>query len=70
MKNVSCVEVSQLTLYFGLIKTTMTNRFLAGEEFLLQLIEEILSFEKLKFSLNRIKFFVFFIVVEDVTRQL
>lgn len=46
MKNVTNVTMSRLSLYFGLIKTTMTNPNL-DENFLVQLLEEILQFKTL-----------------------
>ena len=44
MKNVTPIVMSRLALYFGLIKTTMTNQLLDTNYFL-QLLEEILAFK-------------------------
>ena len=44
MKNVTEVLMSRLTLYFGLIKTTMINQIVDGNVFT-QLLEEILAFK-------------------------
>ena len=43
MKKVTSVVMSQLALYFGLMKTTMTNE-LVDSKFFVQLLEEILAF--------------------------
>jgi hypothetical protein len=44
MKNVSPIILSRLALYFGLIKTTMTNHLL-DTNFFIQLLEDILAFK-------------------------
>ncbi|CAF1020119.1 unnamed protein product [Rotaria sordida] len=44
MKKVTCVIMSRLALYFGLIKTTMTNQLL-DTNFFVQLLEEVLAFK-------------------------
>jgi hypothetical protein len=44
MKNVSPIILSRLALYFGLIKTTMTNHLL-DTYFFIQLLEDILAFK-------------------------
>jgi hypothetical protein len=44
MKNVTPVIMSRLSLYFGLVKTTMTNQLL-DNKFFIQLLEEILAFK-------------------------
>ncbi len=44
MKKVTEVVTSRLALYFGLIKTTMTNE-LRDTSFFVQLLEEILAFK-------------------------
>ncbi|CAF5069399.1 unnamed protein product, partial [Rotaria sp. Silwood1] len=44
MKKVTCVIMSRLSLYFGLIKTTMTNKLL-DTNFFVQLLEEVLAFK-------------------------
>lgn len=50
MKKVTPVIMSRLALYFGLIKTTMTNE-LRDTNFFIQLLEEILGFKKFIFLL-------------------
>ncbi|CAF1033829.1 unnamed protein product [Adineta steineri] len=44
MKQVTSVELSRLALYFGLVKTTMTND-LCDTHFFTQLLDEILAFK-------------------------
>ena len=44
MKEISEVGLSRLSLYFGLIKTTMTNNLL-DKTFVIQLLEDILHFK-------------------------
>jgi hypothetical protein len=50
MKKVTDVTVSRLALYFGLIKTTMTNE-LRDTNFFVQLLDEILDFKTFVFLL-------------------
>ncbi len=61
MKNVTPVILSRLALYFGLIKTTMTNQLL-DTNFFVQLLEDILAFKTFvldKFLFNRVIFFFY-----------
>jgi hypothetical protein len=67
MKNVSPVIMSRLALYFGLIKTTMTNQLL-DTNFFLQILQEILAFET--FVLRNIFFQLIIFVVVDVMQRL
>jgi len=67
MKNVSPVIMSRLALYFGLIKTTMTNQLL-DTNFFLQILQEILAFET--FVLRNIFFQLIVFVVVDVMQRL
>ncbi len=66
MKDVTPVIMSRLALYFGLIKTTMTNQLL-DTNFFVQLLEEILAFKTfvLSFSLKN-----FIPLLLDVMQQL
>ncbi len=68
MKNVTPVILSRLALYFGLIKTTMTNQLL-DTNFFVQLLEDILAFKTFvldKFLFNRVIFFS----IADVMQRL
>ncbi|CAF4596047.1 unnamed protein product [Rotaria socialis] len=44
MKKVTCVTMSRLALYFGLIKTTIINQYL-DTNFFVRLLEEVLAFK-------------------------
>jgi len=55
MKEITKVKLSVIALYFGLIKTTMTNNSL-HTNFFLQLINEILSLKTFDFVFFEIKF--------------
>ncbi len=59
MKNVTRVILSRLALYFGLIKTTMTNQLL-DTNFFLQLLEEILAFKTFVGFLSEEFYFFFY----------
>ncbi len=68
MKNVTPVIMSRLALYFGLIKTTMTNQLL-DTNFFVQLLEEILAFKTFVFYFeNFLPSWISFVV--DVMQQL
>jgi hypothetical protein len=66
MKKVTPVVMSRLALYFGLIKTTITNELL-DTHFFVQLLEEILAFKTFVFLLKHI-FWINFI--SDVMQRL
>ena len=67
MKQVTPVLTSRLALYFGLIKTTMTNE-LRDTNFFVQLLEEILAFKTFVFYFNCI--FRSYSFVPDVMQRL
>jgi len=68
MKKVTNVTVSRLALYFGLIKTTMTNQ-LRDTKFFVQLLDEILAFKTFVFLLIK-SIFIEFVFISDVMQRL
>jgi hypothetical protein len=68
MKKVTDVTVSRLALYFGLIKTTMTNE-LRDTNFFVQLLNEILAFKTFVFLLIK-SIFILFVFISDVMQRL
>jgi len=68
MKKVTDVTVSRLALYFGLIKTTMTNE-LRDTNFFVQLLDEILAFKTFVFLLIK-SIFIEFVFISDVMQRL
>ena len=67
MKSVTPVIMSRLALYFGLIKTTMTNHLL-DTNFFLQLLEDILAFKTFVVFSERL--FLILLLLLDVMQRL
>jgi len=52
MNDVTKVKLSQISLYFGLIKTTIANEYL-DTHFFVQLLNDLLLFQTLVFLSNK-----------------